>query len=232
MMDEKDFWKGYELTRQEVKTAIECFYTWLEINNSASADKEIYEALNKNPTFWNINLYGLQSSFFIVLGRIFDDGKDAHSIHKFIASCLANPQFFSKEALAKRRQGGGEKPEWLNGYIEKAYEPSIQDLRTLKKALSGYRKTFDDIYRDIRHYVFAHKIAKEAEILSELFGRTKIGDIENMLYFLYDLLEVIWQLYHNGRKQTLGERKYDYKARISSTVQSVLNGVLNENIMA
>ena len=54
-MDEKEFWKGYELTRQEIDIAIECFYTWLEINNSASANKEIFKALNKQPTFWNMN---------------------------------------------------------------------------------------------------------------------------------------------------------------------------------
>ena len=97
-MNEKIFGKNYELIRQEVEIAIECFYTWLEINNLASDNEGIYKTLNKNPTFWNINLYGLQCSFFIVLGRIFDDGYDAYSIHRFIKSCLANPQFFSKEA--------------------------------------------------------------------------------------------------------------------------------------
>jgi len=231
-MDEKEFWKGYELIRQEVEIAIECFYTWLEINKLASANEEIYKALNKSPTFWNINLYGLQCSFFIVLGRIFDDGHDAHSIHKFIASCLANPQFFSKEALAKRKQGGGQKPEWLDEYIEKAHEPSKQELRNLKSALSNQRKKFDETYKNIRNYIFAHRVAKEAETVSELFGKTKISDIEDMLYFLYDLLEVIWQLYHNGRAPVLGEGKYDYKVRISDTVRSVLSVALNKNTNA
>ena len=231
-MDEKEFWKEYELIRREVDIAIECFYTWLEINNLASTNEAIYMTLNKNPTFWNINLYGLQCSFFITLGRIFDDGCDAYSIHRFINACLANPQFFSKEALAKRKQEHGEKPDWLDEYIDKACQPTIQDLRLLKTALSKHRKKFDEIYRDIRNYIFAHKVAKEAETVSQLFGKTKIDDRENMLYFLYDLLEVVCQLYHNGRAVGLGQGKYDYKRRISNTVRSVLSGMLNEGTNA
>jgi len=231
-LDEKEFWKDYELTRQEVEIAIECFYTWLEINKLASANEKTYKALNKNPTFWNISLYGLQCSFFIVLGRIFDDGHDAHSIHKLITSCLANPQFFSKEALAKRKQEDRKKPEWLDEYIENAHEPSMEELRNLNRALSHHRKRFDEIYRNIRNYVFAHRVAKKAEIVSELFGKTKIGDIENILYFLYDLLEVIWQLYHNGRAPVLGVGEYDYKVRISGIVRSVLSVLPNKNTNA
>jgi hypothetical protein len=230
-MNEREFWKRYELTHEEICTAIECFYTWLEINNSVSTNKAIYTALNEHSRFWNIILYALQSSFFVVLGRIFDNGKNAHSIHKFIASCLAYPEFFSKEALARRKQEEGLEPDLLDEFMKDTYEPTTEDFRNLKKALTAHRRRFDKIYRGIRNDVFAHKIANEVEKKAELFGKTKIGNIEDMLYFLYDFLKVVWQLYHNGRKPTLGGMKYDYKDRISKTVQGVLGKLQNEGSM-
>jgi hypothetical protein len=63
LSDETEFWKGFELTRDEINRAIHSFYTWLEINNYASENKEIYKGMNKNSSFWNITLYGLQVSF-------------------------------------------------------------------------------------------------------------------------------------------------------------------------
>ena len=37
-----------------------------------------------------LNSEQITESFFMALGRIFDDGKDCHSIHKFISSCISH----------------------------------------------------------------------------------------------------------------------------------------------
>lgn len=221
-MTEIEYWKDYELTRGEVNTAIECFYTYIEIHNYAAEDKNIFRRLNEDATFWNIQLYSLQASFFIALGRIFDNGPDTHSIHKLLAATVAHPEYFSKDSLAIRKSEGKQRPAWLDDYLMDVFEPQASDLRALKKALSPHRAKFKSVYGDIRDYVFAHKILKDKEKVSELFGKTQIKDIDEMLYFFYDLIEVIFQLFHNGRKPELGIGKYDYKERIKNTTRSAM----------
>lgn len=221
-MTEIEFWKDYELTRAEVNTAIECFYTYIEIHNYAAEDKKIFRSLNEDATFWNIQLYSLQASFFIALGRIFDNGPDTHSIHKLLAATVAHPEYFSKDSLAIRKSEGKQRPAWLDDYLVDIFEPQASDLRALKKALSPHRAKFKSVYGDIRDYVFAHKILKDKDKVSELFGKTQIKDIDEMLYFFYDLIEVLFQLFQNGRKPELGIGKYDYKERIKNTTRSAM----------
>ncbi len=221
-MTEIEYWKDYELTRDEVNTAIECFYTYIEIHNYAAEDKNVIRSLNEDATFWNIQLYSLQASFFIALGRIFDDGPETHSIHKLLAATVAHPDFFSKNSLAIRKSEGKERPSWLDEYLMHVFEPQTSDLRAFKKALSPHRAKFKSVYGDIRDYVFAHKILKDKNKVSELFGRTQIKEIDEMLYFFYDLIEVLFQLFYNGRKPELGVGKYDYKERIKNTTRSAM----------
>lgn len=221
-MEETEFWRDYELIRGEVDRSIETFYTYLSIHKVANDNREIYLTMNRNPSFWNINLYALQTTFFITMGRIFDDGKDAHSVHKLVSSALAHPEFFSKEALAKRKTRGQGKPTWLEEYLENVFEPGIADLRSIKSQLKPFRKMFDEAYRDIRNSVFAHTLIKESESVSKLFGKTKISAIGEILYVLKDMLEAMWQLYNNGRRLEFGNTSKDYKDRIESTTHSVL----------
>ncbi len=59
---------------------------------------------------------------------------------------------------------------------------------------------------------------KELEKIDELFSKTQIGEIENMLYGLYDISEAIRELYHDGIKPTFGKRKNIYKDQIRDKV--------------
>ena len=76
-------------------------------------DGAILRTLNKDALFWKVQLYSLETSVFIMLGRIFDSATEAHSIHKLIAATLDNIEFFSKDALSARRIAGKTKPDWL-----------------------------------------------------------------------------------------------------------------------
>jgi len=221
-MTESEYWRDHQLINDEVNIAIETFYTYLEIHACAAEDRDVYRMLNKQPAFWNIQLYGLQSAFFIALGRIFDDGRDCLSVHKLLTATVAHPEFFSKQALTLRKSGGGPKPEWLDAYVVDVCEPQPSDLRNLKRALAPYRKKYDRVYDDIRDQVFAHKILREREHVSDLFSRTQINEIDDILYFLYDLMEALWNLFQNGRRPELGSRSYDYRQRIKNATRSVL----------
>jgi hypothetical protein len=225
-MTEAEYWADYSLIHNDVQSAIETFYTYVEIHNFAAENDIVYRRMNKHPTFWNIQLHALQATFFITLSRIFDSGKDVHSIHKLLAATVAHPEFFSKDALAIRKWDEGDEPEWLANYLSNAFEPTTSDLRALKKALSPIRSKYALAYHDIRNYVFAHKVLKEQQQITTLFGNTKIGDVDEILYSLHDLTEAIWQLFHNGIKPELGVCSYDYRNRIKNTVRGVMESLL------
>ena len=61
-MTEAEYSRDYALTRGNVENAIWCFYTNIEIHRFASEDPVIHRALEKSATFWNYQLYALQTS--------------------------------------------------------------------------------------------------------------------------------------------------------------------------
>jgi hypothetical protein len=225
-MTETEYWNDYSLTRHEIVAATEAFYTYIEIHNFMAENKALYRRMNSYPTFWIIQLNALQTTFFITLSRIFDNGKDAHSIHKLLTATVAHPEFFSRAALGWRRSDGDDEPEWLHAYLAEAFEPQTADLRALKKSVSAPRATYDRAYSDLRNHVFAHKILKDQAQITELFGRTKIGDIDEMLYCLNDTIEVLGELFRNGRKPQLGVRTYHYRTRIKNATRGALQQLL------
>jgi hypothetical protein len=222
-MTETQYMEELDLIINEVNTAIECFYTYIEIHNYAAQDKRIFKVLNENPTFWNINLYSLQTTFFIVLGRIFDDGIDTHSIHKLLAATVAHPEFFSINALGARKVAGGRKPDWLDSYMVGIFEPQVSDLRILKRKLSIHRSNYNAIYAKIRDRVFAHNILISKEDVGALFDKALIDEINNMLYNLKDILDALRDLIQNGRCPEFEMRTYEYQNRIKQRVRKTLD---------
>ena len=177
-MTEAQYIDELEIIFKEVNTVIECFYTYIEIYDYATKDRHIYRVLNDDPTFWTITLYSLQTAFFIGLGRIFDNGKDSHSIHKLLTATVSHSEFFSKEALSARKTMGGTKSDWLDTYLTNTFEPQVSDLRHLKKALSTHRHIYDASYAKIRNSVVAHKILGNNNDVAALFDKTLISEIE------------------------------------------------------
>lgn len=215
------------LIKEEVNTCIECFYTYIEIHNYATENRSVHRAMNGEPMFWNISLYSLQAAFFMTLGRIFDNGRDAHSIHKLLAATVAHPEFFSKEALGTRRAAGGPKPDWLDTFLRDAFEPEASDLRALKRALTAHRTSYDAAYAEIRNLVFAHKIRSSKDEVAALFGKAIVKEIDDMLYNLRDILETLHQLFLNGRRPELGSQPYDYQNRIKKDVRETLGKLVS-----
>jgi len=225
LITETEYWRDYEITQNEVYTAIASFYTYIEIHNFAAENNASYQKINQAAEFWNIQLYGLQTAFFATLGRLFDRRADSHSIDKLLAATEAHPEFFTKAALAGRRTSGGQKPEWLDEFLLDVWEPSAADVASLSAALTPCTTKFKSVYGPIRHKVFAHRGLKTKTQTDALFSKTQIKEIDDLLYALHDLLEAIWQLYHNGMKPDLGKRTYDYRERIATTTRNVLGSL-------
>jgi hypothetical protein len=62
---------------------------------------------------------------------VFDPGS-LHNINQLLRIAQDNPQIFSKDALARRKQGNNPAPpEWLRDYMQSVREPTPKDFRRL-----------------------------------------------------------------------------------------------------
>jgi hypothetical protein len=122
LMTEAEYKQHFDIIRSEITAATNAFYTYIELHKFASESQEQYDKINRDANFWDIQLYGLQTTWFIVLGRIFDRSSGAYSIHDFLASTVAYRGFFSKRALAdrKRKAARDDQPSWLDEYLKSA----------------------------------------------------------------------------------------------------------------
>lgn len=108
-----------------------------------------------------------------------------------------------------------------------AWEPTIQDLRPLKKALAPHKNKFDSINKPIRHQI-AHIIDKDPAIVEALYSRTLKADIDEILRFLHCLVKSIWYMAYNAERPNLNGDHYGYAERvgqITRDTESVLRSL-------
>jgi hypothetical protein len=211
---------------KEVESAIAIYQAYEEVQRLGLNDNAVFQALNRDALFWNIHRSCLVTSLFIALARIFDTNPDAHSVQRLLNITLAQPELFSKSALAARKTTGASKPEWLDEFIERAWEPNgAGDLRHLKKKLGQYVKKFEQVYRPIRHNIYAHRLVTDDGHVSALFAQTNRAEIGTILDFLDDLTQSLWHLYQNGVKPALGQRA-EYHNRHNEAIREGVRKVL------
>ena len=128
--------------------------------------------MNLNPTFWNISVHSLQTTFVITIGRVFDEDQRSHSIQKLLAEMAAHPEYFSRASLERRKREAvrGGDVSWLPDFLRDAWEPTTAHLEPLRDALNPTTAKYEAVYQPIRHKMFAHNdIAVDA---GALFGRS------------------------------------------------------------
>jgi hypothetical protein len=140
-MQEAEYREHFDVVKNDIIAATRSFYTYTEINKFASEGQGNYNKINQDAYFWMGQLYALQTTWFIVLGRLFDRGS-GYSIRKFLALTVAHKGLFSKTALAerKRKAAGQENPEWLNEYLRTAWEPTTENLQDVSDSIDGRSK--------------------------------------------------------------------------------------------
>ena len=104
-----EFETELELFRTEAESAIQCFYAWDATHAVAAKNKTVVRLLNEAPLFWNTALGALQTSALVALGRVFDPDQKNHNISRLLSIAHANPEIFSKDALAARKRKGSER---------------------------------------------------------------------------------------------------------------------------
>jgi hypothetical protein len=213
-MSEVSYWNDFQFIENEVSRAIELFYIADELNNLARENSAVLKRFNEAPRFWIMQRYAFDVALYIELGKIFDSGKDALSIHDLVQATVDNPAYFSKTSLRARKSQATTKPAWLDAYMDEVTEPTSVKLEALRNALSPFTKKMTQVYRPVRNKIVAHNIARDTSETEVLFAKTNREDIKELLYFLHDLVQNLWQLYHNGRIPKLESSDRNFHLRI------------------
>ena len=214
---EREYWRTFHLIRGDVQAAVKSFNTYLSVHNLVVAERGIQDKINRFPEYWTLSLFALQTTFFIVFGRLFDDRSDSHSVQKLVEATIAHPEFFSRAALRERRREAskiaGTDPDWLKQFLADAWEPIGADIEPLRAALVPHSQRVAKIYKPLRHKVFAHKAVEDDAAISALFAKTLIGDVMDTLRFLHTLLWAISELAWNATKPDLTNFR-DYESYV------------------
>lgn len=185
----------------DVATVTRCFYAMETINHLAGQDAGLLAKLNEAPEFWNLVRGTKQTTLFITLGRIFDQGPDArHSLDKLVAVARKdNCALFTAQRLADRKRRTSDNADsWLLAYLRGIYVPAASDFRALSAVRKRYRAIFEAVYLPIRRDVYAHPIASRGEMV-QLFSATRVPELQRVIRFLQRLSDGLWELYWNGR---------------------------------
>lgn len=109
--------------QSEIEYGIQYFYAFLAFNASLSKNPEAYNKVNQTPLFWNTVMEGLQTSYFITLGRIFDQNS-AHNVDRLMNMAQKNIEIFSKSSLAERKKADARNADdWIDEYLESVHVP-------------------------------------------------------------------------------------------------------------
>lgn len=215
---ETEFKRELEVFGNEVEEAIKCFYAEQTIRNVAREDQNVRRALNRNASFWNLACHALQANAIIVLGRIFDRDKRAHTLNRLLQLATANPGIFSKTALEKRKLPHAG--EHIAEFMRTAYIPKKSDFQRLQRYAEKQRAIYNGQYKDLRNKFVAHR---ERVDLTAAFANANIRRLGRLLVFLDQLQSALWQLFVNGHKPVLRPRRHSGQRILRSPLPEALH---------
>jgi hypothetical protein len=205
--------------RRDVESGLQSLYAYLAIHNLAARKKSRHELMRKTPLLWNTLLWALQNSQFILLGRIFGK-KTKHNAYALLDFARTHADIFSRQELASRKAPDpNHPPTWLKNYIAGAYIPQATDFDRLARYLEKRSQTYLHKCRDIRSKIIAHNVIIDPQQISDIFSRTKYGEIIDIFSFLQKLYDCLWNLFENGRKPILKQQRRSIRRLLESEKQ-------------
>lgn len=229
---EQQFIQELEVFRTEAQAGTQFLYAYISFNIIINENKKIYTEINKTPLFWKTVMGSLQTSFFIVLGRIFDQNS-THNIDTLIKIAQNNIGIFSKKALAKRKKTNSSNADkWLAEFLKDIYEPKAHDFRELRKEVNKFRKIYITNYKNIRHQIYAHKEVSYTDAVQQLFSKTNIHELQQVFLFMNALYEALWQMLYNGRKPVLQPTEYSVTSMLHDRKPKWQNQTVQERMVS
>jgi AbiU2 len=148
------FGEELEVFRKEANAAAQFLYASPNAECPRAEHPRVLDHLNDAPVFWNTTIFSLQKSASVALGRIFETDTP-HNVARLL-KLAEDVSVFSKEALALRKQGTSPtRLEWIDDYLMDVYEPTVGDIRILKKRVGEWRDAYTARYKPLRDKGYA-----------------------------------------------------------------------------
>jgi AbiU2 len=216
-----EFEDRLDILRNEIVKAELCFYSFIAMNNFLSDHKA---EGNKNPLLWSTIKDALLETFFVTIGRIFDEDKKAHSVFSFVRFCKVYNSIFSKKHLQERKKSELT-PSDLESYMKGIPNVTVSkdDFEKIETGIAENYLVYHEKYKNIRDKIFAHRDLKTVSRESDLYSKAFIDELEELLNFLNKVAQVFWELYMNGTKIDFKKVKYESsKTIITKDVEELL----------
>jgi hypothetical protein len=184
-----------EVFRREGDEAAQHLYAYLTMHAVAGEHKSVRQLYNSRPLFWLTTLRALQTSVFIVLGRIFSLDSE-HNLNALLRIAEQDREIFSRESLARRKR---EIPGLdVEEYVRGTYAPNPEDFRGFRREVKQWRRIYEANYRAVRNQVFAHVEVSQSDEVNALFSKTNIGELEALVVDLVAFHSRLQDLLQNG----------------------------------
>lgn len=166
------------------------------------------------------------------MGRLFDNDARSLTAEKLLNMCIVNIGQFGREALKARKLAAisGDEPDWLDDYVNTAYQPTESDLESLLTQVLVQKEVYRTVYAPIRHKVMAHKDWDTIANVDELFEETNIGQIQEMLDHLFQIKKIIWDMLYNGKLNEVGHYNFDEEGRVQADVEALLGRLVGNEL--
>ena len=232
---EERFAEAFKTLETQIAETTQFWFVASAINEIAKGNPDTLRALNKTPTFWITVRAGLTYQAIISAGKIFGSRKaNPHNIDSFfqvLRECHA--AVFAPAALeARKRRGSANAEEWLPDYMRWIHVPTIEDVNRLHTLMRPHRATYETQLKQIRNQHVAHTDVVDPNARWEMFQKTRIADFENLISFLNQLRDEIWQLYHNGRRPELDPATHTVEALVAKNILELRDNRNDEHIVA
>jgi hypothetical protein len=216
LSDENEFESELNTFREEHEEAQQYFFSYVSLRGIAASNSAVLAAMNATPLFWLTTEKAMLLSTFIVLGRIFEQDSN-HNLDCLMAIATKRVAHFSREALAARKRAAGLSADEADRFVRHAFEPSVDDFKSLSEQIEEKRQTYNARYRKVRNKVFAHNEVADIGKANALLKGTTVDEMKALFAFLDALDNALFHLLHNGRKPSLEIRPFVLPAR--KTVQ-------------
>lgn len=181
---EERFEYELEVFRREADEAVQHLYAYLTMHAVAAEDKAVRQLFNTYPLYWLTTLRGLQTSLFMVLGRIFSQDSE-HNLNSLLKLAETDRVIFTRESLATRKSSiqGLD----AQAYVSDAHIPTREDFRGFRREVKEWRRLYEANYREVRNQIFAHAEVSQPQDVHDLFAKTNIQELELLVTDLVTL---------------------------------------------
>jgi AbiU2 len=194
---EERFEHELEVFRKEADEAVQHLYAYLTMHAVAADDKAVRQLFNTFPLFWLTTLRGLQTSLFMVLGRIFSQDSE-HNLNGLLRIAEADREILSRESLAARKSSIAGLD--VQAYVSDAHIPKREDFRGFRREVKEWRRIYEANYREVRNQIFAHAEVSQPQDVHNLFAKTNIQELEVLVTDLVSLHARLQGWLQNGTR--------------------------------